>query len=158
MYSKFLFSSVIDYSRVPLGMSNGFIRNDQITATSQFASDNYGYTARLKLTGIRWCSVMKSTVDYTEYVQVDFKSVVTLTGVATQGDDGYDTNYVKKYFLEVSMDGSLYIGVKGSDGKRQVCTLYREIFSMVYILITSYNWYNGHYISVTFMHLANEDS
>ena len=125
MFTKFslYFSSILDFSRVPLGMSNGFIRNDQITATSQYDSNNYGYTARLKLTGIRWCSVMKSTVDYTEYVQVDFKSVVTLTGVATQGDDGYNTNYVRKYYLQVSTDGSLYNDVKETNGTRQVCTL-----------------------------------
>ena len=107
-------------------MSNGFIKNDQITATSKAAADNYGYTARLKLTGIRWCSALKSSgVDYSEYVQVDFKSVVTLTGVATQGDDINSSNYVKKYYLEVSMDGSTYSDVKGNDGNRQVSTLYR---------------------------------
>ena len=106
-------------------MSNGFIKNDQITATSKFAADYYGYTARLKLTGIRWCSVIKysgAPVNYSEYVQVDFKSVVTLTGVATQGDDNYAANYVKKYYLEVSMDGSQYSDVNGSDGNRQVCS------------------------------------
>ena len=120
------FSSIIDYSRVPLGMSNGFIKNDQITATSKYATDNYAYTARLKLTGIRWCSALKSSgVDYSEYVQVDFKSVVTLTGVATQGDDNYNLNYVKKYYLAVSMDGSTYSDVKGNDGNRQVNTLHR---------------------------------
>ena len=106
-------------------MSNGFIKNDQITATSKYASDNYGYTARLKLTGIRWCSLQRvSGVNYSEYVQVDFKSVVTLTGVATQGDDSY-ANYPKEYYLQVSMDGSTYSDVKGNDGNRQVCTLFR---------------------------------
>ena len=120
------FSLFIDYSRVPLGMSNGFIKNDQITATSKFDPTYFAYTARLKLTGIRWCSVLKSSgVDYSEYVQVDFKSVVTLTGVATQGDDNYASNYVKKYFLEVSIDGSTYSDLKGNDGNRQVFTLYR---------------------------------
>ena len=103
-------------------MSNGFIKNHQIVATSKFAADNYGYTARLRLTGIRWCSVLTpgAPVNYSEYVQVDFKSVVTLTGIATQGDDNYYLNYVKKYYLEVSMDGSQYNDVKGSDGNRQV--------------------------------------
>ena len=103
-------------------MSNGFIKNNQITATSKFAEDNYAYTARLKLTGIRWCSVINSgaSVNYSEYVQVDFKSVVTLTGIATQGDDNYYLNFVKTFFLEVSIDGSQYRDVKGSDGNRQV--------------------------------------
>ena len=107
-------------------MSNGFIKNDQITATSQYDPTYFAYTARLKLTGIRWCSVIKSSgVDYSEYVQVDFKSVVTLTGVATQGDDNYNLNYVKKYYLQVSIDGSTYSDVNGKDGNRQVYTLHR---------------------------------
>ena len=103
-------------------MSNGFIKNDQITATSQFSADYFPYTARLKLTGIRWCSVLKSgaPVNYSEYVQVDFKSVVTLTGVATQGDDGHGPNYVKKYYLQVSLDGSEYNDVLNNIGARQV--------------------------------------
>ena len=108
-------------------MSNGFIKNDQITATSEYLTNYYGYTARLKLTGTRWCSVKKSNVVYSEYVQVDFKSIVTLTGVATQGDDNWATNYVKKYYLEVSIDGSHYSEVKGSDGNRQVCALNIEL-------------------------------
>ena len=103
-------------------MSNGFIKNHQIVATSKFAADNYGYTARLRLTGIRWCSVLTpgAPVNYSEYVQVDFNSVVTLTGIATQGDDNHNLNYVRKYYLEVSMDGSQYNDVKGNDGNRQV--------------------------------------
>ena len=103
-------------------MSNGFIKDHQIVATSKFGADNYGYTARLRLSGIRWCSVLTpgAPVNYSEYVQVDFKSVVTLTGIATQGDDNYAANYVKKYYLEVSMDGSQYNDVKGNDGNRQV--------------------------------------
>ena len=134
MFSVFLFSLVVDYSRVPLGMSNGFIKNDQITATSQFNPTYFAYTARLKLTGIRWCSVIKSSgVDYSEYVQVDFKSVVTLTGVATQGDDDYALNYVKKYYLQVSIDGSTYSDVNGNDGNRQVYTLYK--FHIIICLI-----------------------
>ena len=110
-------------------MSNGFIKNDQIVATSQFAADNYGYTARLRLTGIRWCSVLTSgaPVNYSEYVQVDFKSVVTLTGIATQGDDSYSPNFVREYYLEVSMDGSQYSDLKGSDGNRQVRVLKQRV-------------------------------
>ena len=104
-----------------MGLSNGFVTNDQFTATSQFGADNYAYTARLKLTGIRWCSVNTGTIDYSQYVQVDFRSVVTLTGVATQGDDNHYNNYPKKYYLEISMDGTLYTDVKGMDGNRQVC-------------------------------------
>ena len=99
-------------------MTNGFIKNDQITATSQYR-DYSPYTARLKLTGIRYGS--KQPLNYNDYVQVDFKSVVTLTGVATQGDDSYSSNYVKKYYLQVSLDGSTYSDVSRVGGIREVC-------------------------------------
>ena len=99
-------------------MTNGFIKNDQITATSQY-NDYSPNAARLKLTEIRYCS--KQPLNYNDYVQVDFKSVVTLTGVATQGDDSYPSNYVKKYYLQVSLDGSQYSDVSGVGGIREVC-------------------------------------
>ena len=53
-------------------------------------------------------------------VQVDFKSIVTLTGVATQGGDKSTSNYVKKYYLQVSLDGSEYNDVLNNSGSRQV--------------------------------------
>ena len=99
-------------------MTNGFIKNDQITATSHYSADYFPYTARLKLTEIRWCS--KQPLNYNDYVQVDFKSVVTLTGVATQGDDSYPSNYVKKYYLQVSLNGSIYSDTLLDCGMRQV--------------------------------------
>ena len=101
-------------------MSNGFIKNDQITATSKFGLEYFGYKARLKYKGTKWCN--EDTKDFAmEYVQVDFKSVVTLTGIATQGDENVAENYVKEFYLEVSKDGNQYIDVTGSDGNRQVC-------------------------------------
>ena len=110
-------------------MANGFIKNDQITATSEFGEEWHGYTARLKLTRTRWCSVIAAggSVDYSDYVQVDFKSVITLTGIATQGDDNYHSNFVRKFYLEISMDGSYYSAVTGNDGKRQVRAFNEEV-------------------------------
>ena len=105
-------------------MSNGFIKNDQITATSQYDSDTASYTARLKLTEKSWCSERNSNSapDYSQFVQVDLTSVVTLTGVATQGDATWTTSYIKTYYLEISIDGNQYSDVKGNNGIRQVCT------------------------------------
>ena len=109
-------------------MSNGFITNDQITAKSEYNSDSVSYTARLKLTGVSWCSARATSgvVDYSQYVQVDFRSVLILTGVATQGDATWSTSYVKAYYLEVSIEGNQYSDVKGSDGNRQVCASLRH--------------------------------
>ena len=110
---------ISDFSRAPLGMGNGFIADAQVTGTSQFTDgiaddDTWSWdNARLKVTGNRWCS--KQPLNYADYVQVDFKEVITLTGVATQGDDSYASNYVKKYYLEVSNDGTTFTDVSSSE-------------------------------------------
>ena len=110
---------------MPLGMSNGFIKNNQITATSQEEDDEYPYHARLNVLGTGWCSQnVETNGPDSEYLQVDFESAVTLTGVATQGsDNSLYTSYVKEYYLEVSMNGNDYSDVIGGDGNRQVCAL-----------------------------------
>ena len=117
----FLMVLISDFSRAPLGMGNGFIADAQINGTSIYlGDDNWSWNnARLKLLGNRWCS--KQPLNYADYVQVDFKEVITLTGVATQGDDNYDGNYVKKYYLEVSYDGTTFTDVSSSEcGTREV--------------------------------------
>ena len=124
---KLTFSIILisDFSRAPLGMGNGFIADAQITGTSKYTfawhdADAWSWdNARLKITGNRWCS--KQPLNYADYVQVDFKEVITLTGVATQGDDNHAGNYVKKYYLEVSNDGTTFTDVPSSDcGTREV--------------------------------------
>ena len=105
-----------------MGISNGIIKNDQITATSKYLPAYQAYTARLKLTGARWCSAMSldEPLNYSDYLQVDFKANVTLTGIATQGDDAYDANYVRRFYLEVSLNGFHYKNVTNGSGIRQV--------------------------------------
>ena len=105
-------------------MGSGFIADAQITGTSKYTSaghdaDKWSWdNARLKITGNRWCS--KVPINYNDYVQVDFKEVITLTGVATQGDDSYAQSYVKKFYLEVSCDGTAYTDVADKFGTGQV--------------------------------------
>ena len=117
-------------------MGNGLIADAQITGTSMYTS---WVLARLKLPNIQWCS--KNPVNYADYVQaksawvlmikhnkikyqanliVDFKEVITLTGVATQGDAVSPHYYVKKYYLEVSYDDIVYTDVADKCGTREV--------------------------------------
>eukprot|EP00794_Sanderia_malayensis_P017289 gene17289-19017_t len=116
---------ILELGRTPLGMSNGLIKNDQITATSEFTYAGissptwFGSTGRLRVTGNRWCSAQP--LNYQEYLQVDFRRIVTLTGIATQGDDGYNT-YVKKFYLQVSLDGATYNDVTNQFCQRQIFT------------------------------------
>ena len=100
-------------------MGNGFIADAQITGTSKYPgslrADKWNWVyARLKLLGNRWCS--EKPLNYSDYVQVDFKEVITLTGVATQGDDNHADNYVKTYYLEVSNDGTTFTNVSSKCG------------------------------------------
>ncbi len=108
-------------------MGNGFIADSQITATSKYSEQGKdkwkGSTARLRVTGCRWCS--KQPLNYRDYLQVDFQRDVTLTGMATQGDDNNILNYVKTFYLEVSSDGSNYRVVEDTCGLRQV---FRSLF------------------------------
>ena len=51
-----------------------------------------------------WCSNVQAN---TEYLQVDLGKMVTLTGIATQGDNTMD-KWVKTYTLKYSIDGSVW--------------------------------------------------
>eukprot|EP00794_Sanderia_malayensis_P007980 gene7980-8837_t len=119
------------YGRTPLGMSNGLIKNNQITATSRFDNNwpSDGSAGRLRVTGNRWCSARP--LNYTDYLQVDFKRIATLTGIATQGDDGVST-YVKKFYLQVSLDGATYNDVTNQFYQRQIFTGNSDNTGIVY--------------------------
>ena len=93
--------------KVPLGMENGNIQDDQITASSQWNSATHGTTrARLNLlpsSGAGGWVALQHTVD--EWLQVDLRSQYTsVTGLATQGRNDHD-QWVTKYYVQYSYDG-----------------------------------------------------
>lgn len=88
----------------PLGMENGQIKDDQITASTYFK--NYEpYEGRLNAKGGRaWHAKYITNI---EYLQIDFRREVNITAVATQGQS---TNafYVTAYKLSMSDDGEMW--------------------------------------------------
>ena len=93
--------------KVPLGMENGNIQDDQITASSQWNSATHGTTrARLNLlpsSGAGGWVALQHTVD--EWLQVDLRSQYTsVTGLATQGRNDHG-QWVTKYYVQYSYDG-----------------------------------------------------
>ena len=89
----------------PLGMENGNVRKDQITA-SNYIKNYEPYEGRLNINGGRgW------QAEYTrakEYLQIYFKREVNITGVATQGQSTSNW-FVKQYKLSTSDDGNNWI-------------------------------------------------
>ena len=88
----------------PLGMENGEIKDDQITASTYFK--NYEpYEGRLKAKGGRAWHAMYTR--YIEYLQIDFRREVNITAVATQGQST-SASYVTAYKLSMSDDGETW--------------------------------------------------
>ena len=78
-------------------------REFTITASSEVSSYRAGYSS---LYGTHaWCS---SSVSLHQYLQADFNQIVTVTGVATQGD-GQRDNWVTNYLIRYGYDGKTWI-------------------------------------------------
>ena len=87
----------------PLGMENGQIKDDQITASSHFKKYE-PYEGRLNAKGGLGWHAMYTTSK--EYLQIDFRGQVNITAVATQGvGQSTEPNYVTEYKLNMSDDG-----------------------------------------------------
>ena len=62
-----------------------------------------------------WCA---RNINYKQYLQIKFPSVTKISGLATQGR-GNANQYVKKYFISYSKDGTSFVIYKDS-GKVKV--------------------------------------
>ena len=78
-------------------------RNFTITASSELSGHVASYS-RLYGTD-SWCS---SSPSLPQYLQADFNQIVTVTGVATQGDAQRD-NWVTNYLIRYGYDGKTWI-------------------------------------------------
>ena len=114
----------------PLGMENGNIKNDQITASNHFK--NYEpHEGRLNAKGgLGWHAEYTRMV---EYLQIDFKREVNITGVATQGQSTSNL-YVKEYKLNMSDDGQIW-NEYTENGKTKVKVVkYILLFQFSYLM------------------------
>ena len=78
-------------------------RDFTITASSELSSNKAAYSRLYGTDG--WCS---SSASLPQYLQADFGQIVTVTGVATQGDNRRD-NRVTSYLIRYGYDGKTWI-------------------------------------------------
>ena len=78
-------------------------RDFTITASSDVSSYRAYYSRLYGTHG--WCS---SSVSLPQYLQADFNQIVTVTGVATQGD-ALRNNWVTSYLIRYGYDGKTWI-------------------------------------------------
>lgn len=91
-----------------LGMESGAIKDDQLTASSQFGERNAPSRARLNIKPALNNSGAWSPEpdDKTPWLQIDLKSrIIKVTRVATQGRED-NVQWVTKYKLQYSNSGS----------------------------------------------------
>ena len=101
-------------------MANGYIPASQLKASSSGGSNSGPEQARLGV-NIRWSGGHPGANFLNDYHQVDFGSVVMLTGIATQGDPESTDDFVKKFYLKISNSSSSFTEVKNCSAVRKVC-------------------------------------
>ena len=82
---------------------SGKVRDFTITASSEDSSYRASYSHLYGTHG--WCS---SSVSLPQYLQADFNQIVTVTGVATQGD-ARRNNWVTSYLIRYGYDDKTWI-------------------------------------------------
>ncbi|XP_051548684.1 discoidin domain-containing receptor 2-like [Myxocyprinus asiaticus] len=106
--------------RYPLGMEDGRIKNDDITASSQWYETTGPQYARLNREegDGAWCPAGQLQPSDVQYLQLDLRQLVFLTIVATQGRYARNSGneYARKYRLEYSRDGHRWIAWKNRFG------------------------------------------
>jgi len=104
----------------PLGMEDGFISDDSITASSYYDYTLVPWHGRLNThlgeNGGGWASINKATG---EYLQIDLRSTYNISKVATQGRSGKISSvhqWMTEYSLQYSDEGEKWTdyGVSGS--------------------------------------------
>lgn len=91
----------------PIGMENGKIPDDNIVASSwQEPFHSFRPEAgRLNNDDGVWCPNTLGEADKEYFLQVEFPARYNICAVATQGSPLYNTDWVKKYRIQHSMDG-----------------------------------------------------
>ena len=90
-----------------LGMESRFIKDSQITASSEWDVNHAAIQARLnfKAGGGKQGGWSARSNDAYQWIQVALSSYTKLTGIATQGRNAAYSQWVTKYQLQYSDDG-----------------------------------------------------
>ncbi len=105
----------------PLGMERRIIDDAQITYSTTFnAATHSGKEARLNNNRC-WCSA--ATAQFNQWLKVDLRKTLQITGIAIQGDPSYSANYIAKFKLRYSTNGNIYLFTRDVLGADKVCSV-----------------------------------
>ncbi|XP_068728227.1 uncharacterized protein [Montipora capricornis] len=129
MAVSFVSGDCIDWD---LGMENGLIPNERITASGAFSHDPAS-SGRLNDVRGSWCAPGDN-----QYLQIDLQSLHVICAVSTQGNGIY-LDWVKKYTLQSSTDNKRWTDYKENglvkifDGNNDANTAKKNVLSNVLI-------------------------
>ncbi|XP_053509953.1 discoidin domain-containing receptor 2 [Ictalurus furcatus] len=110
--------------RYPLGMEDGRIKNDDITASSQWYETTGPQYARLNREegDGAWCPAGQLQPSDVQYLQLDLRQLTFVTVVATQGRYARSSGneFARKYRLTYSRDGHRWISWRNRFGNEVV--------------------------------------
>ncbi|XP_062520334.1 EGF-like repeat and discoidin I-like domain-containing protein 3 [Corticium candelabrum] len=102
----------------PLGLSSGFISSSQISSTVPYDVHHDINGVRLLRTVHPVFAYCTKVNDVNQWVQVDFKKQMKVTGVATQGRYKFE-QWVRRYSISYSSDGQTWLPYE-EDGETKV--------------------------------------
>ncbi|XP_066509320.1 discoidin domain-containing receptor 2 [Hoplias malabaricus] len=110
--------------RYPLGMEDGRIKNDDITASSQWydtTGPQYGRLNREEGDGA-WCPAGQLQPSDVQFLQLDLRQLTFVTVVATQGRYARSSGneFARKYRLDYSRDGHRWISWRNRLGNEVI--------------------------------------
>ncbi|XP_038058774.1 lactadherin-like [Patiria miniata] len=132
----------------PLGMEDGTIPNDHITASS-YQKDYFGFKARLN-NFKQWATYVDKSTN--SWIEVDLVQSTVVTGVITQGGSGW---YVKKFKVAYKQqpsserehvmdgDGNIKVFIGNMDYATPVTNLFDESVVATLVRIEPTEWQTG---------------
>ncbi|XP_031551872.1 lactadherin-like, partial [Actinia tenebrosa] len=92
---------------MPLGVQDGRVNNDEMTASSAHSDDLAPYKGRINTEGCGWLANVQNKK---QWLQIDLRTVKKVTAVVTQGE--FDDYWVTAYKLNHSVDAVHWVTVK----------------------------------------------
>ncbi|CAL4156077.1 unnamed protein product, partial [Meganyctiphanes norvegica] len=102
-----------------LGMMDGSIKHEQVTASSYRSADDKGHFGRLEsLWGWTAQTVNQNDKEsiIREWIQIDLEEIKEITGIITQGHYYYN-QWLEAFAVQVSKTGARWEDVRGDDSE-----------------------------------------
>jgi len=114
-----------------VGLADGYILDNQLTASSELNANTSAKNGRLNYTaGSSWCA---STSDGNPYLQIDLQTLHIICAVSTQGNSQAD-QWVETYTLKSSTDGTTWTDYNENGQVRSFNGNYNQTSTVKHIL------------------------